>query len=106
MPGGKHDKGETSANALIREVKEELGIDLVTNSLTYHKTFTAQAYGKEKGIQVCIECYQGTYKGKPIATSEIEEIRYFTSQEYLSMKETAPAVRLIVKDLKKKDLIV
>lgn len=105
MPGGKLEKGETSIVGLLREVKEELRIELIPKSIAYYGTLKDQAYGKEKGIEVSIECYTGKYDGEPTPTSEIEEVRYFTSKEYLNMEETAPAVRLIVKSLKNEKLI-
>lgn len=105
MPGGKPDKDETARQTIIREAKEELGIDIIPTSLRYYGTFKAQAYGKEKGLQVYIKCYVGKHTNKPFATSEIEEIKFFSAAEYLSMQETAPAVRLIMTDLKKAKLI-
>lgn len=106
MPGGKPDKGENSIEALIREIKEEIGVDLIHTSLSYYDTFAAQAYGKDKGVSVKIECFIGEHKNKPTALAEIEELKFFSSEEYLSMPETAPAVRLIINDLKIKGLII
>src|SRR5689334_17900992 len=98
MPGGKAEKGENSILALIREVKEEIAVDLLIHTLKYFATFTAQAYGKNEGINVRIECYVGGHKNIPQPKSEIEELKFFTSDEYLNMPDTAPAVRLIIND--------
>ncbi len=46
LPGGKREQGESDQQALMREVKEELGIDLIENSLQRIGAFSAQADGK------------------------------------------------------------
>lgn len=104
MPGGKRDLKEDDIRALVREIREELQIEL-SPSLRLYGIFEAQAYGKEKGVRVKIICYFGKHIGKIKAGSEIEHIRFFSQAEYVKEKETAPAVRLIFNDLKEKGLI-
>ncbi|OGK18171.1 hypothetical protein A2866_04745 [Candidatus Roizmanbacteria bacterium RIFCSPHIGHO2_01_FULL_39_8] len=104
MPGGKRDLKEDDIRALVREIREELQIEL-SPSLQFYGVFEAQAYGKEKGVRVKIICYFGKHLGRIKAGSEIEQIRFFSQSEYFKQKETAPAVRLIFNDLKEKDLI-
>src|SRR3989344_1624204 len=104
MPGGKRDLKEDDIRALVREIREELQIEL-SPSLQFYGVFEAQAYGKEKGVRVKIICYFGKHLGRIKAGSEIEQIRFFSQSEYFKQKETAPAVRLIFIDLKEKDLI-
>ena len=41
VPGGKREPGESDAAALIREIKEELSIDLIGESIVYAGVFTA-----------------------------------------------------------------
>ena len=49
-PGGKREAGETDAEALIREIDEELAVTLHTDSLQHAVTLSAQADGKPAGV--------------------------------------------------------
>lgn len=102
MPGGKLDQGEDEIQALIRESKEELSIDVVPETVKHYGTFQAQAYGKPEGVIVSTICYHADIKGKPKPTSEVEKVRFFSHGEYIAMEETAPLLHVILKDLKEK----
>ncbi|WP_229216255.1 NUDIX hydrolase [Dyadobacter frigoris] len=86
IPGGKREAGETDAQAIIREIKEELNIDLKSDSLQFAGIFEAQAHGHAEGIIVKMTCYTADYTGALQATSEIEEIRWlnFADQDKIS----------------------
>ncbi|MDP2967467.1 MAG: NUDIX domain-containing protein, partial [bacterium] len=43
IPGGKREKGETDKEALFRECKEELNIELIPETLKLIHSFEAQA---------------------------------------------------------------
>lgn len=101
-PGGKRDAGETDEQALIREVKEELHVDLLPQTIAYFATYQAQAFGKPEGTIVRIVCYTAEYKGRLQASAEIEEIGWITTED--KEKTTVTGI-LILEDLKKKDLI-
>lgn len=102
IPGGKREKGETDQEALIREIKEELSVDLIPNTLTYYGTFEAQAHGKPLGTIVRMTCYTADYAGELKPDSEIEKIDFFT----YSKKPLASLVdHLIFDDLYAKKLI-
>lgn len=105
MPGGKKDKGENNIGALIREVKEELGVEVSPGKVEYYGVFEAQAYGKDEGVIVKIHCFTADHSGVIESKSEIEEIAFFSHDEYLRRSEVAPAVKLIIKDLKRKGFI-
>ena len=71
FPGGKREFGETDATALIREIKEELSVELLANTLKYIGTFEAQADGHQLGIIVRMICYSGKFVGELQCSSEI-----------------------------------
>ncbi len=101
-PGGKREGEETNEQALIREIKEELNVDLVQNTIKYMETFTAQAAGKPEGVVVEIKCYTAEHAGTLAPTSEIEELAWFTSDD---MNRTSATGQLILKYLKDNNLI-
>ena len=43
LPGGKRELGESDEQALIREIQEEISVNLIANSINYAGTFKAQA---------------------------------------------------------------
>ncbi len=76
IPGGKREPGESDEVALIREIKEELSVDLLPTTIKYMGTFTAQADGKPIGILVKLTCYAAEFADTLKAAAEIEEIRW------------------------------
>lgn len=102
IPGGKREFGETDAEALIREVKEELDVDIIPESIKKYGVFTAQAHGKPQGTFVIMNCYIASYIGKLIPSAEIDKIDYFC---YAQKNLVALAGQLIMEDLKAKKLI-
>jgi len=52
IPGGKREGNETDHQTLIREVKEELDVDIITDSINFMGIFKAQADGKDDGVIV------------------------------------------------------
>ncbi len=80
-PGGKREVGESDADALIREIREELDVDLVQDSLQLLHVFEGPAYGKVDGQQVRLTCYTGDYTGELKPFSEIEELVWLGSAD-------------------------
>lgn len=102
IPGGKREANESDIEALVREVKEELAVDLVLNTITYYGTFETQAHGKPQGVTVRMTCYTADFDGTLQPTSEVEKMKYFS---YADKHRTSPVDHLIFDDLHKKGLI-
>ncbi|MBV9158972.1 MAG: NUDIX domain-containing protein, partial [Candidatus Kaiserbacteria bacterium] len=102
IPGGKREAGEDDAAVLIREMREELGIELDPASLVHYGTFEAQAHGKPEGTIVRMTCYTGSYTGEMKPQAEVELMDWF---DYSKRDMVSPVDQLIFDDLKEKDLI-
>jgi 8-oxo-dGTP diphosphatase len=80
IPGGKREAGETDTQTLLREIKEELTVDLEPTSLTYAGTFEAPAHGHAPDVLVRMTCYRAHYVGHLQPAAEIEEVAWLTYQ--------------------------
>lgn len=76
IPGGKRESGETDEQALCREIKEELSIDLKKDTIKYVGVFEAQAHGQPAGTIVKMTCYSADFTGQLKVDSEIEEVKW------------------------------
>lgn len=92
IPGGKREAGETDAETLIREIKEELNVSLIPSSLVYVGTFQAQAHGHAIGVEVKMQCYTARYEGILQASMEIEEFTWLT---FADKAKVSPVDKLI-----------
>ena len=92
FPGGKIEKGETREEAIIREIKEELTIEINVESYLGEKIFEYP----EKSINlIALNC---RVKSGNIYLTEHEEARWVEKEE-LNSFEFAPADIFIVKKL-------
>ena len=102
IPGGKREAGETDIETLVREVKEELSVDIVESSAKRYGVFEAQAHGKAEGVIVKMTCYTAEYTGELKADSEIAEIVWLTTED---IESVSPVDKLIMVDLHEKGLL-
>ena len=102
IPGGKRETGETDVETLVREVKEELSVDIIESSAQFYGVFEAQAHGKAEGVIVKMICYTAEYAGELKADSEIAEIVWLTTEDNESV---SPVDKLIMADLHEKGLL-
>lgn len=102
IPGGKREEGETDKEALVRETKEELDIELISESLKFINKFRAQAHGKPEGVILQITCYSGDFEGEIKPSSEIEKTAWLT---YKDKEGATPMLKIILDWLKERNLI-
>ena len=97
IPGGKREPGESDTQALIREIREELSIDIVPETIKHVGTFEAQAHGKPEGTVVRMTCYSGDFTGAIEPAAEVEEVVWFTSKD---KDKSSPVDNIILDYLK------
>ena len=102
FPGGKRETGESDEEALIREIKEELTVDLIPQSLQFFGKFEAQAQGHAEGVTVVMTCYLANYQGELKPDAEIEEVAWLT---YADKRKSSAVDHIIFDYLKKENLI-
>lgn len=76
IPGGKREQGESDVQALVREIKEEVSVDLLPDTIKFAETFTAQADGKSNNTVVKLTCYFAEFEGELSPDEEIEEVDF------------------------------
>ena len=102
IPGGKRETGETDAQTLLREIKEELTVDIIPSSIKPMGIFTAQSDGATIGINVKMTCYFANYEGELKASSEIEKIVWLT---FSDLDKISAVDKLIFQFLHSKELL-
>ena len=102
LPGGHREPGETDAETLIREAKEELAVDVISDTIEYFDTYEAQAHGEPEGKMARITCYTASYRGELEANSEIAALAFFP---YNQRDQTSAPTLLLFDDLKSRDLV-
>jgi 8-oxo-dGTP diphosphatase len=102
LPGGKREAGETDAQALAREVREELTVELVADSLTRFGAFSEQADGKPEGTLVHLTCYTGEARGTLTAAAEIEELAWLGTSDHA---RCSAAFKVVLRELAARGLV-
>ncbi|WP_290054164.1 NUDIX hydrolase, partial [Amycolatopsis solani] len=75
------EPGETDAETLVREIREELDVELTPDSIAPAGVFEGQAHGKAEGTLVRTAAYTAEYRGALKASSEIEEIAWLAHED-------------------------
>lgn len=102
LPGGKRELGESDEQTLMREVAEELNVQLQSETIAWFQTYEADAHGYGVGTQVRMPCYQADYKGTFQPSAEIAEMAWFGSGE---RDRCAPVNRIVIADLVQRGLV-
>ena len=104
-PGGKLEGSESQVAALIRELKEELGIDVIEDDLEFINNYFAEAaggYGNSLKMGVWIV---GKYAGDMRPQNEIDEVAEVGSELPSGMKVGSIFEHDVIPYLKRNDLI-
>lgn len=97
MPGGKIEFGEKLEDALIREIKEEVGLEVIVGKLLYATTFLT-----DPSRQVVILTYLcKTHDDKVILSTEHTEYRWAEKEEMLKYLN-----KEILKDMNEHDIFM
>ena len=99
IPGGKREAAESDLQTLVREIREELCVEIREDTVRYYGTFEAQAHGHAEGVLVRMTCYTADFTGTPRPDHEIAEIVWLTTAD---MEKISPVDKLIFQDLKEK----
>lgn len=103
FPGGKRENDESDLECLTREIKEELNVDIIEDSVRLFGVFEAPADGHAMDVIVKMSCYFGDFSGRLEACNEIERFEWI---EFKDMHRTSAVDHLILHRLKELDLIV
>lgn len=78
-PGGKIEVGETPAQALVRELKEEFQIDVSEDDLELFYTCSAPAANSPERTVHMEVYFVKQWNGDIVPDNEVEEIRWLTT---------------------------
>ncbi|MBK7408458.1 MAG: (deoxy)nucleoside triphosphate pyrophosphohydrolase [Saprospirales bacterium] len=76
FPGGKQEPGETLETCIIREIKEELDLDIhITGAMS------SQTHINQKGMEICLHPFLCTIIGGELLLKEHAQIKWLPPQE-------------------------
>lgn len=105
LPGGKTDQGETTVEALVREIDEELNVSLEVDALRFYMHVEAPAFGEKEATLMKQDCFRADLPAMPTPAAEIGDLRYFDTQQYRLEPQQVPGVITVMRQLKEDDLI-
>jgi 8-oxo-dGTP diphosphatase len=85
LPGGHIDLDETTEAAVVREVKEETGLDIRPEFLFYQDMITPETRPQDEGHDVVL-VFHTMAQGTVMINEESTEFRWLAPQDALKMK--------------------
>jgi 8-oxo-dGTP pyrophosphatase MutT (NUDIX family) len=92
LPGGMPEPGETLQQTTVREVAEEVGIELRPDDLTLFAQIVTAAHGRP-GTDVRLVCFLAPSDAVPAAIGEIAEVEWITAAD---AGRCAAAIRQVI----------
>ncbi len=89
QPGGKIERGESALATLVRELREELGIEVMVDETEFLGSYEAPALN-EPGQTVRAEVFALTTDAPLVTGNEIEELHWLESPADVTSVELAP----------------
>ncbi len=104
MPGGRFENCENDEECLIREIKEELDVDVDIASLKFIDQYQDVAAG-DPNRNVVIRLYKGKVVGEPKPTNEIIKFHWI-SKDDISNPLVSPIIKnKVIPDLIKRKIL-
>lgn len=94
QPGGKIEPGEPAAQALARELEEELGLIVDPAQAVFLGEFTAPA-ANEPGFEVNCQLYEVRTDVQAVPAAEIEEVLWVDADSHAGL-QLAPLTRDLI----------
>lgn len=104
LPGGKVADGESTKEALVREIHEEMEVTLKTEALLFYTHITAPAFGEDPAMIMKQDCFLYEFVETPKANAEISALKFFDQNSYKAEIQV-PGVVLLMKKLIAEDLM-
>jgi len=95
LPGGKREAEESDADVLVREVHEELGVELDPTTLRLVAVVEDDAVSHPPGTRVRMACYRGDAVGTPTPSAEIAAL-VWVPLDGPAPADLAPAARQVL----------
>ena len=80
LPGGRREPGESHAETLVREAREELGVRIEASTMRRVAEVTAPRDGAPGLVRMT--CYTAAHQGDLVPSGEIAEVGWFTLADY------------------------
>ena len=104
-PGGKIESGESKERVLMRELNEELGIEVLPKDLSLFGSYKAEAAGKVGSMLEMDVLLVHSYEGSLQAGNEVEELAWVTSLNEAGLELGSIFEKHVIPELKDQDLI-
>lgn len=95
LPGGKPEGGETAAECAVREVFEELGVEIALDRIEPMGEFVTRA-ANEAGFALHASVFRSRDPILPVARAEIESLRWIDPASGIDDEAEAPLNRELV----------